>query len=128
MYPAIIILMLITVILLVSCKENVPDCFETSAVTKPFYKSGIFLYKIIFSSNRRNTHYYRKLSDINSALHPGGKTDRDTAVFLIKKISLCLLMIFFGMGLVIVIDISGKNESVLKEAEEYGRNFAKDLD
>ena len=122
MYPAIIILMLITVILLISCKENVPDCFETSAVTKPFYKSGIFLYKIMFSSTHRNTHYYRKLSDINSALHPGGKTDRDTAVFLIKKISLCLLMIFFGMGLVIVIDISSKNESVLKEGHLIKRD------
>ena len=114
MYPAIIILILITIILLISCKEAIPDCFETSAVTKPFYKSGILLYRIICNSKWKSGHYYRKLFDANSALHPGGKTDKETGMFFIKKLSLCLLMLFFGMALVIVIDISSRNDSVLE--------------
>ena len=120
MIIALTIIGIILILMILSIKETVPDEIETSAVTKPFYKASVFLYRHLIKKIQK-TSYYRKLYETKAILSTGNKTEKELGLYLIKKTGLCLIILFFGMALTAVIDYKGNENEYLENGNLLGR-------
>ena len=127
MIISIVLIAIILILAVLSVKETVPDEIETSFITKPFFKSSVFLYKRFFGK-LRNSSYYRKLYETKTSLSTGNKTEKELGIFLIKKTGLCLIILFFGMVLTSVIDIKGNDNEYIEKGNLLKREEAGEKD
>lgn len=116
-YICIALLVISVILMIVSCKEVVPEDIDYAFYTLPFYKIGRLIYKKIFEERDGQGAYYQKLYDSIHTLNPAGKTSDELASFFIKKIGLSLLIIFVGLLFVLAFDYTGKKEYLLVDGK-----------
>jgi len=117
---AVILIALLLLITFISSKETLPDEIETSFFTKPFYKSGCYIYRLLFSS--RTNKYLEKIRTTNFILQPGGQTNRSTAIYFVKKIGICLIILFFGLLIILINDLNSAEEKEILDGNKVIRS------
>ena len=114
-------------------KEQVPDECDTSTVTKPFYKGGIWLTSKIVNNKKIKSALLQKNSEKFYLLKPGKDIDRENYMHLVSKVSNCLLFITIGFVVVVLISFSTESRSrlsgnVLKRNEFPKGDYTVELD
>ncbi len=103
-------------------KESVPAECDTSTITKPFYKAGIWLTSRLISNKKIKSTLLRKNSEKFYLLKPGKDITQENYIHLVSKISNCLLFLTVGVLLVLMISFSTENNSMLIAGNVLKRN------
>lgn len=100
-YICIALLVISVILMIVSCKEVVPEDIDYAFYTLPFYKIGRLIYRKIFEERDGQGAYYQKLYDSIHTLNPAGKRVMNLPVFLLKDRTFtinyfCRIIVCFG--------------------------------
>lgn len=114
-YVSLIILILVVLLIILSSKEQVPEGIEHSFFTLPFYKIGRLIYRKQFEEKDRQSSYYQKLYDAKHVLSPTGKTSEEVATYFIKKVGLCLLILFVGLIFINLKNYMDQNDTLIND-------------
>jgi len=117
-----LILLVLTAVLLILCrKENVPSEIESSMVTIPFYRAGVFLSRKVSEDEKLSNMLLQKNSERMYLLNPGKDVRRSSEIHLIKKISGSLIFLTAGIMLASVMFIKNENSTLLKNGNALAR-------
>ena len=117
-----LILLVLTAVLLIVCrKENVPSEIESSMVTIPFYRAGVFLSRKVSEDEKLSNMLLQKNSERMYLLNPGKDVRRSSEIHLIKKISGSLIFLTAGIMLASVMFIKNVNSTLLKNGNSLAR-------
>ena len=119
---------LLTIILFMSFllfhtrKVEVPEDCDTSAITKPFYKCGIWMTAKLVSNERIKKAILQKNSEKFYLLKPGKDIAQENYLHLVSKVSNCLLFLTIGCAVVLLISLNTENKSLLVNGNMLKRN------
>ncbi len=118
--PGIGLLLLLTGLLVWSGKEKLPEECGESSLTKPFYKAGVRIYRLLQERTLGSTNgrkLYQGLFGENEErfrlLLPGEEKEKAAALHFIKKTGLCLLVLTVGIAFALLIGYKEKSEGLL---------------
>ena len=94
-------------------KVQVPESCDTSTITRPFYRAGIWLTARLISNNKIKSTLLQKNSEKFYLLKPGKDIAQENYMHLVSKLSNSLLFLTVGCVIVMIISISEENKSVL---------------
>lgn len=102
--------------LLLTGREKIPKGKELSSFLRPFYRAGVWMAERIggwsvFSKDRERL----------KTLHPSGYTDEQTKWFMAEKMALCLLTLFVGCAITLLIEIKNMEEGYLQDERFLNR-------
>ncbi len=121
------ILIILTVGLLWASKEEIPDRYETSAVTGPFYRLAIKvekrLRKPVLPVELREK-IFRKNEERFYLLNPAENAARQGREFFVEKCALIFLILFAGLALSGIIGLKENGESILTDGTGLERKEA----
>ena len=112
---AFIVLGILILFMIIACREQVPDEIDSAFFSAPFYKMGVFLYKRLFEDRDKQSSYYQKLYDAKHTLNPAGHTGEEVAIYFIKKLGLCLMVLFMGMIFIAVLSWKQSDEALIQD-------------
>ena len=123
-----LILLMLTAVLLIACRnENVPSEIESSMVTIPFYRAGVFLSRKVSENEKLSNLLLQKNAERMYLLNPGKDVRRSNEIHLIKKISVSLIFLSAGIMLAAVMFIKNENSSLLKNGNSLVRKYGRIL-
>lgn len=118
----VMIIAAMTVFLFYVRKISVPDSCDTSTITKPFYKGGVWLTAKLVSNNKIKSILLQKNSEKFYLLKPGKDIVQENYMHLVSKVSNSLLFLTIGCVLVFLISFSAESKSVLASGNVLKRN------
>ena len=118
----VMIIAAMTVFLFYVRKVSVPESCDTSTITKPFYKGGVWLTAKLVSNNKIKSILLQKNSEKFYLLKPGKDIVQENYMHLVSKVSNSLLFLTLGCVLVLLISFSSESKSVLASGNVLKRN------
>lgn len=112
---AFIVLGILILFMIIACREQIPDEIDSAFFSAPFYKMGVFLYKRLFEDRDKQSSYYQKLYDAKHTLNPAGHTGEEVAIYFIKKLGLCMMVLFMGMIFIAVLSWKQSDEALIQD-------------
>ena len=103
-------------------KEQVPDICDTSTITKPFYRGGVWITARLVSNNKIKNTLLQKNSEKFYLLKPGKDIAQENYIHLVSKVSNCLLFLTAGSILVLMISFSTESKCMLSTGNVLKRN------
>lgn len=102
--------------LLLIGREKISEGKELSPFLRPFYRAGVWMAGRIggwsvFSKDRERL----------KTLHPFGYTDEQMKWFMAEKMALCLLTLFIGCAVTLLIEIKNQGEGYLQDGRFLNR-------
>lgn len=110
-------------IILLARKEKLPEGKELSSVLQPFYRAGVWAALRVsewrvFSKDREKLR----------TLYPSDNADDQLKWFLAEKMALCLLIVFAGCAIAILIEVKNQGEGYLQDGGILNRREYSDGD
>jgi len=127
----IVMLVIISVIVAVAImvrKENVPEEIETSCITKPFYRVATWLLRIIRGGERGHPfqkalqkRIFTRNEENIGLLEPAANRVRVSSIHFVKKTGMCILLLFVGCTLAMLLSMKEEKKSILVNAYDLKR-------
>ncbi|MCR4937546.1 MAG: hypothetical protein K5987_05260 [Lachnospiraceae bacterium] len=117
-------LLFIAFLLIRSGKQKIPDDIESSAVTAPFYKAGMFAAGKINKNEKAKGLLLQRTAERMYLLEPGKDVRRSNMIYLVKRIALSLLFTTAALAIALVLCLKNNSEGFLKNGNILERNAA----
>lgn len=101
-YISIALLAVLFILLIASAKESLPEGIPRAFYSTPFYKAGRLFYRKLFENRDKQSSYYQKMYDAKNVLSPAGRTGPEVELYFIKKVGLCLIILFVGLSFLLL--------------------------
>lgn len=111
-----VILGIQVILLLHTRKEKLPEGKELSSFLRPFYRAGVWIAERVggWSVFARDGEKLR-------TLHPADNAKTQAKWFLVEKMALCLLTLFVGCAIAVLIEIKDQGDGYLQDGRLLNR-------
>ncbi|MDE6687550.1 MAG: hypothetical protein K2K17_09560, partial [Lachnospiraceae bacterium] len=111
-----VILGIQVILLLHTRKEKLPEGKELSAFLQPFYRAGVWI-----AGRVGELPVFAKDGEKLRTLHPSDNAKAQAKWFLAEKMALCLLTLFVGCAVAVLIEIKDQGEGYLQDGKLLNR-------
>lgn len=112
----IVILGIQVFLLLLTRKEKLPEGKELSSFLRPFYQAGVWI-----AGRVGGLSVFAKDGEKLKTLHPSGNKEAQIRWFLAEKTALCLLTIFAGCVIAVLMEIKDQGNGYLQDGRLLNR-------